>query len=135
MLSIYDAASLDVALALPLDPRLRGLIEQRIASARAKGLADMTHIVAIQPGDTEADIFAEVGWSPLVNPIDGCRFGEQGFVEHWDRLQGLEGYGWEMIVTVGGSGFAFVMLIEDAPDTDLALAALCKTYASKAGKL
>ena len=129
MLSIYDAASLDVALALPLDPRLRGLIEKRIASARAKGLADMTHIVVVTPGDTEADIVAEVGWSPLVNPIDGCRFGEPGFVEHWDWLQGLEGYGLERVVTVGNSGFAFILLIENAPHTDAALAALCQQYA------
>ena len=53
MLSLYDAASTDAALNTQLDPRLRDLLKQRIASARDKGLADMTHILVVQPGDSQ----------------------------------------------------------------------------------
>lgn len=129
MLSLYDAASIDAALATQLDPRLRDLLQQRLSSGRAKGLADMTHFVVVQPGDVEADIVAEIGWSPLVNPIDGCRYGEQGFVAPWNWLQRHNGDWFEMNVTVGNSGFAFILLIEDAPDTDPGLMELCHAYA------
>ena len=128
MLSIYDAASLDAALASPLDPRLRNLIERRIASARAKGLADMTHLVAVTRGDTARELVAELGWSPLVNPIDSRSYGKPGFIAPWDWLQRLDHYGWEMIVTVGDSGFAFILLIEDAEGVPEELLALCRHY-------
>ena len=129
MLSLSDAASIDAALTTQLDPRLRVMIEQRLASARDNGLADMTHIVVVQAGDTEADIVAEIGWSPLVNPIDGRRFGEPGFVAPWDWLQRHAGWH-EMVVTVGNSGFAFILFIEDAPDTDPELLELCRAHDS-----
>ena len=119
MISIFDAASLSAALATPLDPRLRVMIEQRINSARKNGLAEMTHIVVVQPGDTEADIVAEIAWSPLLNPIDGRRFGESGFVAPWDWLQRHDGGWYEMVVTVGNSGFAFVVLLTPDMDPDL----------------
>ena len=128
MLSIFDATSLNAALALPLDPRLRELLQQRISSAREKGLADMTHLVVVQPEDTEADLVAEIGWSPLVNPIDGCRYGEPGFVAPWDWLCLTNGF-YEIVVTIGNSGFAFILLIEDAPDTDPDLLKLCRAHA------
>ena len=119
MISIFDAASLSAALATPLDPRLRVMIEQRINSARKNGLAEMTHIVVVQPGDTEADIVVELNWTPLVNPIDGRRFGESGFVAPWDWLQRHDGGWYEMVVTVGNSGFAFVVLLTPDMDPDL----------------
>ena len=129
MISIFDAASLSAALATKLDPRLRVLIEQRIASARKNGLAEMTHIVVVQPGDTEAVIVAEIGWSPLVNPIDECRHGQSGFVAPWDWFQ-MHDRWCEMVVTVGDSGFAFILLIEDAPDADPELLELCRAHDS-----
>ena len=129
MISIFDAASLSAALATPLHPRLRVLIEQRIASARKNGLADMTHIVVLQPGDTEADLVAEIGWTPLVNPIDRCRyrFGEPGFVAPWDWLQRHAGW-WEMVVTVGDGGFAYLLLFSDTPDMNPDLLELCRSH-------
>ena len=130
MLSIYDVATLNAALANQLDPRLRALIEQRIASARDKGLADMTHIVVVQSGDTEAKIVSAIGWSPLINPIDESRFGEPSFVAPWDWVQWSDdGRFLEIVVPVGDGGFAFILLIEAAPDMDPDLLALCRSHA------
>lgn len=128
MLSLYSAASIDAALTTPLDPHVRVFIEQRIASARANGLAEMTHIIIVQPGDTEADLVAEIGWSPLINPIDGSRFGEPDFVAPWDWLQ-CHDNGFEFIVTMGNSGFAYVIFVQNIDGVPADLLNLCRVYA------
>jgi len=74
-------------------------------------LLDLTHIVVVQDGDTEEALKAELGFSPLMHPIDGTRFGQAGFHPYWDWLADLGGWH-EMIISIGNSGFAVIVLIE-----------------------
>ncbi len=131
MISLIDGASIADASTLPLEPRLAALIAARIAKLDTPygNLGDLTHILVIEPGDTEANIVEAVGLSPLVNPIDGVRFGDAGFQPWWDWLQRHDGW-FELVVCVGDSGFAFVLFI--AEDADPELLTLCRTFARRA---
>lgn len=125
MLSLHDPASREEALRLPLAPTLRHIITSHLQRAEENGLLDMTHIVVIQPGDTERAIVEELGWSPLVDPLSGARFGTAGFTAYWDWLREADGW-FEIIVTIGDAGFAAILLIEDAQGLLPDLLTLCR---------
>jgi len=130
MLLLYDRATMARALTLDLAPRLHTLLRDRIEglSSGEHDLTDDTEILVVQPGDSERDIVREVGFSPLVEPIDCARFGEPGFAPYWDSLADRDGW-FEMIVTFG-STFALILLVEEANDVPADLLALCRTHAA-----
>jgi hypothetical protein len=128
MLSLYDKSSIEAALASPLQPDLRKLLTDRISDAAASDLLDLTHFLVVQPGDCEHNIADEICLTPLTNPIDGERFGSPEFQPWWDYLEAHDGW-FEMIITVGNSGFAFILLIEDAEGVQPELLSLCRAYA------
>ena len=128
MITIYDRAAMAAVPALNLDPQLAGLLMDRIAHL-PPDLVDWTEFVAIEPDDTEADIAREVGFSPLIEPIDGARFGGAGFNPFWDYLSYRDGW-WEMIVTFG-STFATVLLVPDAIGVLPELRAMCCRYSRR----
>ena len=129
MLSFHDSAAISAApTKLPIDPDLKQLLADRVHDWTATDLLDLTHLAIIQAGDTEQTIVDEVAFSPLVNPIDGRRFGSKGFEPGWDWLERHDGW-FEMIVTVGNDGFAYVLFIQDSDGIDPQLRRLCQTYA------
>lgn len=128
MLSLPDTGLMLDALTLPLEPELHDLLAERIEHTIASGLDGMTHILVIQPGDTESAIVEEIGMSPLVNPIDGTRYPSPDFHPWWDWLERRGGYH-EMIITVSDSGFAYLLLIQDAEDVLPDLRRLCHAFA------
>jgi hypothetical protein len=129
MMSLHDRAAFEQALHRPLAPDLRDLLERHIKHAERAGLLDLTHILVIQPGDTEVAIVEEIGWSPLVSPRDGIRYGSAGFTPYWDWLQAHAGW-FELTLCVGNTGFAYILLIDRAAGTLPDLLALCAAYAS-----
>lgn len=131
MLSLYDKASIAAAMGQPLDGGLRSLLEARLEQSAKAKLLDLTHIVVVQPGDTEAQIACEIGFSPLVDPLSGARFGSADFAPYWPWLRELGGW-FELIVTVGNSGFAFIIFIERATKVLPELLRMCEQYGSAA---
>ena len=127
MLSIHDSISMGAASAQPLDPSLRSLLARHLNIAEREGLAELTFILVIEAGDTETDLAAEIGFSPLVSPLDGARFGTAHFQPYWAFLREVGGW-YEMIVTVGDSGFAFILLISKAPGVIPELLRMCRSY-------
>jgi hypothetical protein len=125
MLHLYDRATMAHALTLDLNPNLLTLLKDRISAPGAE-LIDWTEYLVVEPGDTEADIIRHIGFTPLVEPIDGKRFGEPGFHAYWDWLTDHGGW-FEMIVTFG-STFACVLFIEDADRVFPDLLVLCRNY-------
>lgn len=128
MLSIYDSASAKEALNQPLDPNLRKCITAKLEQAKAAGRADLTHILVIQPGDTEAVVIDEIGFSPLGDPADGTRFGEPGFQPYWAWLEDAGGWH-EIIVTIGNAGFAYLIYVMRAEGVLPDLLAMCSAHA------
>jgi hypothetical protein len=129
MLSLHDAATITAAPnSASIDPTLKQLLADRIHDWTATDLLDLTHLLIVQAGDTEAAVIAEVAFSPSVNPLDGRRFGSKGFEPGWDWLERHDGW-FEMIVTVGNDGFAFVLFIQDSDGIEPQLRQLCEAYA------
>ena len=130
MQSHDNRAAIEAALYQPLDPRLHRLLAERVEQHRAAGVLDLTHVLVIEPGDTEQAIFNAIGMSPLVNPIDGIRYGATGFEAYWDGPAWRHDGWFELIITVGNDGFAFVLLVADTDGIIPELLDLCRTYAS-----
>jgi len=124
MISLPDRQALLSAATMNLPADLHAILDRHIRVASEDDLLDLTHIVVVQEGDTEEAMKAELGFSPLVHPIDGTRFGEAGFQPYWDWLADCDRW-FEMIVTIGNSGFAFVVLIEHGTG---AVADMCCAY-------
>lgn len=125
MISLPDRAAMDHALTLPLRAAIKAILHERIAQVIADGLDDLTHIIVLSPGDTEAMLKAEVLFSPLER--EGMRYGQPGFETWWDWLHDHGGC-FELIYCVGNSGFAFILFLEDCDDPALAdLLDMCRS--------
>lgn len=129
MLSFDNRAAIEAALNLPLEPRLHRLLTDRVEHYRAAGVLDLTHMLVIEPGNTEQDIADAIDFSPVVNSMDGSRYGSAGFQPYWDGPLWRHDGWFELIVTVGNGGFAFVLLIADADGVLPELLDLCRTNA------
>lgn len=114
MLDLPTIESIRAVLDQPLGKALKALIEDRIADAIHCGLHDLTHVLVVEAGDTEQQIIEAVGFSPLVTRIDN-----RPNCPDWDWIERHDGW-WELLYTVGNSGFAYVLLVEDAEDSPLA---------------
>lgn len=130
MIHLYDRAMIARALTLDLEPRLRELLAARVAALNTEygDLTDHTEFLIVELNDTEADIVRHVGFSPLVNPIDGHRWPDPRFQPGWDHLADRGGW-FEMIVTFG-STFAYVLLICDVAADPVPLLRMCRYHTS-----
>ncbi len=128
MQSFDNAVAISAAPETVTDPELRKLLTDRVHDWTATGLLGLTHLLIVEPGDTEEAIVDAIGFPPLVSPLDGLRFGADGFVTPWDWLERHSGF-FELIFTVGNDGFAFVLLIENVDGVDPELLSLCRAYA------
>jgi len=133
MIHLYGRATMAQALTLDLEPRLRELLAERIAGLQSEygDLTDCTEFLIVEPGDVEDDLVRHVGFSPLVDPIDGHRWPDPRFQPGWDYLACRGGW-FELIVTFG-STFAYVILIANRPGLDPRLVQLCREYAEASG--
>lgn len=127
MISLYDRASIESASTATLPTGLANALSARINHTLANGLGDLTHVLVVEAGDTEDQIEEAIGLSPLNDPIGGTRYGHPDFSPGWAWLTALPDC-FEMIVTVGDSGFAVVLLIEDVHDDRSGLATMCRAF-------
>lgn len=131
MLSLPDRAAMDNALTLPLRDDIKVLLRKRIDQVIADGLDDLTHIVVLCSGDTEAMLKTEILFYPLER--EGLRFGQPGFETYWDWFHDHGGW-FELIYCVADSGFAFLLFIEDRDDTGWTdLLQLCRSGRDRVG--
>lgn len=120
MYNLPDLESQRAALLQPLDPELHTLIAGRMKDALALELGELTHIVVVQPHDTEADLIDALGFSPMVSRIDGIHLEPD-----WDWFERHGGY-FEIVWTVGNSGFAYLVFVQDGEGVLPDLLTLCR---------
>ena len=114
MIDLPTIDSIEAVLDQPLDKTLKGLLQDRLADTIQCGLQDYTHVLVVQGGDTEQQIVEAIGFSPLKTRIDN-----RPNCPDWDWIERHDGW-WELLYTVGNSGFAYVVLVEDAEESPLA---------------
>ena len=114
MIDLPDMDAVRAALRQPLKPELKTLLSDRLADTESCGLANLTHVLVIEAEDTEAAVIDAVGFSPLASRIDGNR--DQ---PDWDWLERHEAF-FEALYCVGDSGFAYILLIENADHSPFA---------------
>lgn len=125
---LSDLDAIARAAELDLSPRLHELLRARIAALGEELLATTT-ILLVGPGDSERDIVEALGYSPLVEPFEGIRFGEPGF--HPGGFDFIVDHGGAYEISISfGSSAADLILVEDADGVDPALLALCRNYSA-----
>ena len=130
MQSFDNAKAIARAPRLMTDPKLKNLLSDRVQDWTAMGVLDLTHLAIIEVGDTDVSIIDELAFSPLINPLDGLRFGMAGFVLPFDYLEDHGGW-FELISTVGNDGFAFHLFVRDREGVDPELLAMCRAHAQQ----
>lgn len=105
MIDLPDYEAVIDYLSRPMDTRLHALVAGRLKDSITLGLQDLTHIVVVEPGDSEEQLVQALGFSPLYSRLDGP--------EHQPDPDWVERHaGWiEAVYTVGNEGFAFILLI------------------------
>ncbi len=127
MQSFDNAKAIAGAPRLMTDPKLINLLTDRVQDWTSLGLLNLTHLVIIEVGDTDGFIIEELGFSPLVNPLDGLGHGMEGFVLPFDLIEDHGGW-FELFVTVGNDGFAFVLFVRDREGVDPELLSMCRAH-------
>ena len=125
MLALFDIPSLDRALMLPLDPKLRRLLREQVDHLRDGDLAEITHYLCVGPGVTETDILDEIGMVPT-RSLDGVQFGSDAF-HPWHQYIADHG-GWFEVILGAGNDAAFVLMIQDNDGVEPTLLDYCRTY-------
>lgn len=123
MIDLPTTAALKAASETTAQPELRKLLSDRLADTVSCGLEKLTHMLVIEAGDREAEVVEAIGFSPLKSRIDGKRCQPD-----WDWIDYQSGW-WELIYTVGNSGFAYILLVEDDPRS--LFAQLCRNEARR----
>lgn len=101
---------------------LRTLLAGRLGDTVSCGLQDLTHVLVVEAGDREDAIADAIGFSPLVTRIDGVRNQPD-----WDWLERHDGW-FELLYAIG-TGFAYILLVEDAEGSPVA--DLCRKHAER----
>ena len=117
MLHFYDRAGFARLNELDLEPRLRRLLADRIANL-TEDLKDYTEYIALLPGESEDDLIRHIGFSPLVDPIDGGRRPHHDYATYHD--------GWVELIFTFGSTHCCIVLIPDTDGVPDDLRALCR---------
>lgn len=133
MISIYDEDTRCAALARDLGDELRAAINTHLDRASKNDLRDMTYLLVVEPTDTDAAIEQELGFSPLVCPFDRHHWRDPRFVPQWAWLDHQRGW-YELIITVGNSGFAYILLVAGSADATSDLASMCRHFDEGSGK-
>jgi hypothetical protein len=130
MLSVRDEASLSRALELPIDDRLKHLLhERRTQLGYDFDLTELAHFLIVQPNDHLSTIEQALGFSILVNQVDGSRFGEADFSPSFEWIAD-HGFCFEAVFIFEDSGFGHVLLVPKLPAVNAKLIAFCTHFAS-----
>jgi hypothetical protein len=129
MITLRTTTAVKSTIALLADNQLRALLTERIQQLtnawEGIDLSDLTHFLIIQAGDTATDAERELGWSLLVNPVDGARFGDPAFTPSWEWIADHGGW-YEAVYILSDDGFGISLFVQDHPDADPELLALCR---------
>ncbi len=123
MLTVTGGGSLSRALSTSIDPLSKRLLIER-RDQLGGDIVGLARYIVVQPGDGLDALETALGFSILQNQTDGRRFGDPEFSPSWEWLAD-HGHCFEMVFIFDDSGFAHVVLIENAQGADPELLRLC----------
>lgn len=133
MLSIEDSAAMERVLSGPIDPALKTILLDRLELlAEYLGdwdLADLAHFHVVESGDSLDVIEKILGFSPLVNFVDGARYPDPTFEPSWEHLVYRQGW-YGFVFALSDSGFGINMLVPECNGIEPSLLRLCREYAT-----
>ena len=99
------------------DPTLTKLISRRIEelSDYTEDLAELIHILILEPSDTLTSVDVQLGFSLGERPID--------------VIESHPGW-YELTIVLSGDGFGVVLYVPKHPDTDPKLLEICTRHSS-----
>ena len=130
MIIIRDTASMQFALSCSLDNGLKQLLLDRLDVLRDFSdfdLSELAHFIIVEPGDHLATIEEELGFSPLVNFVDGARFGDPAFTPSFEWIMS-DGHWIQMVFALSDSGFGINLIVQNCLSVDPILIAFCNVY-------
>ena len=116
------------------DPVLRHLVEAAITALSEDYPYDpdvLGYFLIVEPGDTVAELDAQIGFSILANRWTGIRFDAPGYTQHFEVLDEHAGY-FEMVFVTDDTGLGVEIFIGQVAGIDPDLIAMCQQYAVKA---
>lgn len=133
MLSLRTTAVMERAATTYPHPELRRLISLRLDQLASnyprERLEEIVHFLVVEPGDSQREIEAELGFSPLQNLSDGSRFGEGDDFQPSFEWAVCHGAYYELVFILTDDGFGTIVLVENDPGIDGDVHALCLEFA------
>lgn len=128
MLLLRSSAAMARALDSPLDEGLRELLLLRQSQLNENDKLEFSEVAFFLIVEVEDDLGAleaQLGFSPLVNPMDDTRYGDPDFTPWWDWIEDHNGW-FELVFVLTDDGFAHVVLIRDGEGLAHSLLSLCR---------
>ena len=133
MKELRTTASMEAALQSDIASAIRELIAKRMSQLGQNhegDLGDVVHFIIIEPGDQMSVIEKAVGFSLLVNLVDGTTLGDDDFVPSFEWLQD-HGSFFELVYLLTDDGFGTIVLVHDHPGIEFDVHMLCLEYAGR----
>lgn len=133
MLSLHSAAAVRAATQSDLDPHLLALLAERYDQLTADLDGDpdgYVQVLIVEPEDTLSEIEDALGFSPLVNFVDGAHYGEREFTPSWEWLADHDGW-FELVFVLSDDGAGALVFVPDHPGVDPELLSACVDYAAQ----
>jgi hypothetical protein len=133
MISIHDGAAMQRALSGQLDPELQSILLTRLALLAEFAdwdLGELAHFYIVEVGDNIEAIERELGFSPMVNFVDGARYPDPSFTPSWEHLV-ARGIWYDFVFALSDSGFGIILLVPERDGIEPALLELCRAFAAR----
>ena len=126
MISLNSPAAMRSTIKLLADNDLRRLLEERME--QLAGECEVLFLI-VQAGDAIEETKALLGWSPLCNIVDGTHCGHPDFTPSFEWME-RHGSGWfEFVYITSDDGSGVAVFVQDDPQVEEQLLAMCREYA------
>ena len=127
MLSLTNAASMQLVVDVHPDPELRSLLSLRMAQLvppDGADIGDAVHFLIVEPGDQLCQLEANIGFTPLQNLVDGSFYGDPDFTPSWESVEFHDGW-IEIAYIFTDDGFGTIIFVPRADGVEPDLIARC----------
>lgn len=135
MIEIRDAQAMRRAIDTAVDMELRDLLTRRfdqLGFVEGYDLGELAHFLILQPEDTMEALDAALGFSLLINFVDGTPYGDPAFVPSAEWISDHGGW-YEMAYVLTDDGFGWIVFVPKVERMDARLLSMCADNALPQG--